>query len=80
MSIAKKLSTYDDIDNVTVQTWNRTAAWFSAGGSGGLEEANRYLERLGDLGRQRTLRMLADIRDKGMSVVRKEVMSTLTNA
>lgn len=75
--ISEKLSTYSDIKNVNIRTWNRCAMFFRSAQDGGTKEAMEYLGRLDDIGSKQTRNMLADIRDRGYTTVRKEVMETV---
>lgn len=71
-----KLPLFYDIKNVQVRTWNRCAMFFRAAKEG-LAEADHYLKRLDDIGRQQVKNMLKDIRDQGYTQVRRSVVESV---
>lgn len=73
----ESLSTFDDIQNQRVRTWNRCAMWFRAGQKGGLASANLYLKGLDEQGLQQVAAMLNDIKTRGYTTVRREVTASI---
>ena len=66
--------TFDEIENVTLRTWNRCATAFNLQEDKGDDAMQRYLEKFDQRARRQMLIMFEYIARKDYETVKKEVM------
>lgn len=78
MTQYKSYPLFTDVTNANLQAFNRCATFFNIIQDVGLAEAQDYAKQFDDLSRRRMYKMLEEIRDRGYSLVKQEVISSLT--
>lgn len=68
--------TFDDIENVTLRTWNRCSMAFNILEDKGEEASQAYLEQFDNKERKQMMVMFNYIRAKGYEATKAEVMRT----
>ena len=64
---------FDDIENVTVRTWNRCAMAFNLQEDKGDAASERYLEQFDERSKRQMLIMFNYIKAKGYEATKREV-------
>ena len=66
--------TFEEIENVTLRTWNRCATAFNLQDDKGEEAVQRYLDKFDQRSRRQMMIMFEYIQRKGYENVKREVM------
>lgn len=68
-------STFDEIEDPILQTWNRTATYFNIIYDKGKDEANKYIDQFPTVVLEQVQAMITLIQKEGLEAVRKAMLN-----